>query len=80
MSARYLLANIQSYSFTNNHISLGAHKNIDHPTPSCYVILYISFDYQLQRQLLFCHWPFTNEIKEIWINDRNIYTQKHNYM
>jgi len=26
MSARYLLVNIQSYSFTHNHISLGAHK------------------------------------------------------
>ena len=25
MSARYLLVNIQSYSFTHNHISLGAH-------------------------------------------------------
>jgi len=23
-----------------------------------------------------CHWPFTNEIKEIWHNDHNIFIQK----
>ena len=31
------------------------------------------------RQII-CHWPFTKEITEIWLNDHNIYAQKHDHI